>query len=1134
MKRCLLIGAIVLGWLANGLAGAQVLYGSIVGTVVDQSEAVVPNATVTIVSREMGLTRETATDPSGRYSFVNVLPGVYDLRVSAQGFRTVTRESVNVAINAVTRVDLKLEVGGVTEQITVAAEAAVLQTDKSDVRAEFTTRAISNLPLANYRNFQSLINLVPGATPANFQNAVVDTPARALTTNINGTARNNNNARVDGATNVFIWLPHHMVYVPPVESIDTVSITTGSFDAEQGMAGGAAVTVATKSGTNELHGTLFHYHDNQRLYARNFFLPPNRGKPKSIFNIFGGTVGGPIVKDKLFYFFSQETTLERSGISPSPFSVPTAAIRAGDFSALPVTIYDPLTGNADGSGRVPFAGNRIPADRINPISRRIQEKAPLPNLPGTSQGTLNNYFNSGTEKLDRKNYDLKVNWNPRAALAIWGKYSRMDAAVGSKFALGEVGGPGLSRAGVGTGDTNVNIWTFGHTWTLSPTFVTDGTFAFTKFDQTALGPDYGTNYGSERWGIPNTNDPVVTGYAAGADQVKKACPAPDGKCYSGMPAINQGFTAWGNTYTWLPLFRKERTFTYTTNTTKISGPHELRWGFDLVRYHMDHWQPEVGSGPRGILTFSGDITGTRGYTANYLNQYAAFLLGLPSSMGKTVQFFEMTNREWQFGGYLRDRWQVSRRLTLNLGIRYEYYPLISRRDRGVERWDPATNKVYLGRIGGNPGNVGITTSKRLFAPRMGFAWRVTENTVLRSGYGISYDPLPLSRPMRGLYPAAISASFVSSHPWAWAGTLEQGIPAVPLPDISSGIIDLPPTVEMGRGSPWGGQLQRGYIQSWNFTLERKLPAEVVTSLAYVGTQTVHQFLHRDINAAPPGGGPTGRPLYARLGRAITTYMFEGSASGNYHGLQVALNRPFRGGLFLKGAYTWSKAINLTDDDGNAYLDRNWGPMLRWNRAPAGYDRTHMFTMGFLYELPFGPNKPWAQSGPLSWLLRGWQTNGVFSAYTGLPFTVYADGAQLNAPGNAQTADQVKSGKVKILGEIGPNKMWFDPLAFAQPTGVRFGTTGRNTMRGPGLWNLDLSLFRTFTLNERFKLEFKAEAFNATNTPKFANPGANVAAMRLNPDGSIQALNNFSSITSTLTDLATPSERRFRFGLRLSF
>jgi len=230
------------------------------------------------------------------------------------------------------------------------------------------------------------------------------------------------------------------------------------------------------------------------------------------------------VKDKLFYFGSFEATLERAGISPSPFSVPTEAIRAGNFSGLPVTLYDPLTGNPDGTGRLPFAENRIPAARISPISRRIQEKAPLPNLPGVSLGTLSNYFNSGTEKLDRKNYDAKINWNPRSALAIFGKYSRMDAPVSSKFALGEVGGLGLSRAGVGTGDTNVNIITLGHTWTLSPTLVLDSTFGYTKFDQSVVGPDHGKNIGSEVWGIPNTNDPIVTGFAGGAEQVKKACP----------------------------------------------------------------------------------------------------------------------------------------------------------------------------------------------------------------------------------------------------------------------------------------------------------------------------------------------------------------------------------------------------------------------------------------------------------------------------------------------------------------------------------------------------------------------------------------------------------------------------------
>lgn len=1117
-------------------AEGQVLYGSIVGTVTDQSDAVVPQATLAITSKETGLSRETKTDSAGRYTLVNVLPGTYTLRVSAPGFRTVTREDLTVSINTVTRADIKLEVGTVTEQITVAASAAMLQTDKSDIRTEITSREVANLPLSNYRNFQSLINLAPGATPANFQH-LGDAIARGLGMNVNGTALNNNRTRVDGATNVFIWLPQHLVYVPPVESIDTVNISTGSFDAEQGIAGGVAVTVATKSGTNELRGVAYHYHDNQHLYARNFFLPPSQGKAKSIFNIFGGTLGGPVVKDRLFYFFSQETTLERQGVSRPNDSVPTEAIRNGDFSGLAATIYDPLTGNPDGSGRTPFPGNRIPAGRIHPISRRIQEKAPLPNLPGTSLGTLNNHYSAGTEKLNRKNYDLKINWNPQPALAVWGKYSRMDGYWNSKFALGEVGGPGLSRAGSpGTNIMDVNIFTGGHTWTLSPTLVLDSTLALTKFEQSRVAPDFGNNIGSQVWGIPNTNDPIVTGYAGGPDQVKKACPEmAQGACYSGMPAINHGFTAWGNTFGYLPLFRRERAYTYTVNASKIQGAHELRWGFDLVRYHMDHWQPEVGAGPRGSLTFSGNITGTRGYTANYLNQYATFLLGLVSSMGKTVQFFEMTNREWQFGWYVRDRWQLTRNLTLNLGLRYEYYPLITRRDRGIERWDPETNLVYLGRLGGNPDNVGITTSKKLFGPRIGFAYRLSPNTVLRSGYGITYDPLPFSRPLRGLYPASISASFVSSHPWAWIDALDKGIPPVPLPDVSKGVLELPPSVGMGPRSPWGGEIHRGYIQSWNFTIERKLPGELVVSAAYVGTQTVHQLADRDINAAPPGGGPAGRPLAAKQGRQIAALMWDGWVSGNYHSLQVALNRRVAGGLFLKGAYTRSKAINWTDEDGWAGMPlTNWEPTLRRNRAVAGYDRPNMFSLGFVYELPFGRGRRWANGGTAARILGGWQTNGVIGAYSGTPFTVSADGSSLNAPGSSQTADLVASGKVRILGEIGPNKSWFDPLAFRQPTGVRFGTTGRNTMRGPGMWNMDFSLFRTFSLAERVKLEFKAEAFNLTNTPKFANPAANVAGMRLNPDGTIQALNNFSSITSTLTALATPSQRQLRFGLRLSF
>jgi len=1117
-------------------AQAQVLYGSAVGTLQDPTGSVIPNATVTMTKTATSQVRETVSTANGGYTFANLEAGAYDLKVTATGFRTFTKTRVEISINTVTRNDVRLELGQVADQITVEGQATALQTDKSDIRAEISGRAVSNLPLASYRNFQSLINLVPGATPANFQNSVGSTPARALTTNVNGTARNNNNTRVDGATNVYIWLPHNMVYVPPVESISTVNISTGSFDAEQGMAGGAAVTVSTKSGTNDLHGSAFHYHDNQTLRSRNFFLPATSKKAKAIFNIFGGTLGGPIVKNKLFYFGSFEGTLERAGISPTPYSLPTAGIRAGDFGGQTATIYDPRTGSLDGTNRQVYPNNRIPANLIHPISNRIQALAPLPNLPGTSNGTLQNYFAAGTEALNRYNYDTKVNWNPSSSLMIWGKYSRMDAFVTSKFAFGDqLGGPGLSRAGAPeVSTTDVNIYTGGFNKTLSPTFLLDGTLALTRMDLHGSYPGYGKNIGSEVWGIPNTNDPITVGPAP--ERVKAACPAiANNACYSGMPSLSHGFTTWGATAGWQPHFYNERSLTYTTNFTKMKGPHEIRFGFELVRLQMDQWQPEVSGGPRGGISFSGDVTGARGYTSNFLNQYATFLLGLTTNMTKAVQLFQMTNREWQYGWYVRDRWQVSRRLTLNLGLRYEYFPLIYRAGgRGIERWDPATNLVYMGGVGNNPRNVGITSSKKLFAPRFGFAFRLNDSTVIRSGYGSTYDPLPFSRPLRGMYPATIGSTFVSSGPFAWIDTLDKGIPAIPIPDTSTGVLTLPPTVDMGPRSAWGGEINRGYIQSWNFTIERKLAGDFVTSVGYVGTQTVHQLIDRDINAAPPGGGPAGRPLAATQNRRIAALMWDGMASGNYHGLQIAVNRQFSRGLLVKGAYTYSKAINWTDEDGwTGAPTWNWGPVMHRNRAKAGYNREQMFTLGALYELPFGPGKTFNTAGPISHLTRGWQINGTMSVYSGTPFTIGANGTELNSPGNTQTADQVKE-MVSRNGEIGANKSWFDPLAFRQPLGVRFGTTGRNILFGPNIFNADLSLFRTFRITERVRMEFKAESFNFTNTPKFANPAANVANMALNADGSIRALNNFSSITSTLGNFGNSSERQFRFGLRIGF
>jgi len=458
-----------LGLIGSGArpASAQVLYGSIVGTLTDQTGAVVPNATVTATNSSTGLSRQATTDTAGYYSIPNLLEGTYDLSITATGFKTYTQRGVNVPINAATRVNVTIQVGGLAEEVSVEASSALLQTTRSDVSTSLDTRAMENLPLSNYRNYQSLINLVPGATPARFQNAVTDTPGRALTTNVNGQERGANNTRVDGSADILVTMPHHAVYVPPVESIQEVNIATNNFDAEQGMTGGAAVTVITKSGTNNFRGSAFAMHDNSALRA--FTWDENRNgvteKPDGKRNIDGASIGGPIKKNQWFFFTNWEGTFER--VSNSVLSsVPALDLRGGDFSRMlgsqilnaagnpilvPTTeggttplregmIFDPFSGNRDGTGRSVFSSggrvNVIPQSRLNAPMAKMMALIPQPNQEGDNA----NYFNTGTQKLNRNNIDGKVNWNRNERHQLWFKYSVMDALVHGDFSLGDAGG----------------------------------------------------------------------------------------------------------------------------------------------------------------------------------------------------------------------------------------------------------------------------------------------------------------------------------------------------------------------------------------------------------------------------------------------------------------------------------------------------------------------------------------------------------------------------------------------------------------------------------------------------------------------------------------------------------------------
>ena len=816
-------------------------------------------------------------------------------------------------------------------------------------------------------------------------------------------------------------------------------------------------------------------------------------------------MGGPISKNRVFFFGSFEG-YKRTQSLFTEFSVPSEALRRGDFSGAVVSatnsaqqiIYNPNTGNNDGSGRQAFANNQIPSQMINPIALKILQLFPTPNQPGVGAGGLTtNYRREETRHVDRDNFDFKLNWNRTSAQQIWGKYSMMDAVVDD---LTNYLGPDPNAEGDG-GFTKVYQFTAGQTWTLSPTLLMDQTFGFSMQDQEVLGPDFNAgNFGLDVLGIPGTNDQGI------GDQR-----------YAGYPQFNTGFSAVGNRDGWNPIYRDERTYSIATNLTKLAGRHDIRGGYFLNFLYLDHWQPETGN-PRGNFTFNGNTTGLRGgQTTNFYNQFASFLLGYVGNVNKSVQNELMTSREWQHALYVRDRWNVNSRLTLDLGLRWEYYPIMHRADgRGLDRLDLSNLDVLVAGRGGNPQTNGMKAGLDNFAPRLGGIFRLNDKTVLRSGYGLTYNAQAWARAVRGDndYPVTIASTFINPEQFAYYGTLQQGIPTIQGPDISDGRVPLDRAA--AEYTPEIDNIDRGYVHTWNVAFERRLPYDISVDVAYVGAKGTGGYAALDINAPQTlGGGDNSRP-YASFGRFVAINSWGQRLKTRYNSLQVALNKPFTKGLMFKGAYTLSKAMNESDNDGRATLTWNTPSETFRNWAPAGFDRRHNFQLGFAYALPWMNNGS-GYDNIGSAIISDWQINGVLAVFSGTPFTVTASGTSLNTPANQQVADL--NGTYNVTGEVAPNVAWFETAAFAQPTGVRFGNTGRNMFYGPGGYNLDFSIFRVFPVGGSRKLEARWEVANLTNNEVFGNPQGNVTS------------GTFGQITGINGNYP---ERMMRLAIRFSF
>ena len=1136
------LSVLLLVFMVSATGNAQVLYGSIVGNVRDKSDAVVSSATVKITHTETNKTRETLTNQDGSFNFPTVQTGKYNVVVSRQGFKTYTRSNVDVTLNTITRVDIPLEVGQVTETVSVTADAALLQTDRSEVRSELTSQTLLNVPIPPGRNYQQLLRALPGITPPNNAHSIPTNPSRALQYNVNGTNSSSNNTRIDGASQYNIFLPHVTAYVPALESIETVNVVTNNFDAEQGLAAGAAVNVQIKSGTNQLHGSAFEYHDNHLTKARPWNLTPINGvaqdKPKRVYNQYGGTLGGPIIKDKLFYFASFEGTNDRQ-LGNRLLTLPTAEMRAGDLSFAGVGIFDPATGDNLGRNRSEFAGGVIPANRISPIAQLILKDLPLPNR----EGIANNFYATAPYAYDRKTVDTKINYNVNEKFTAYGRFSFLTYKQLNPGALGPLDGVGTAPQGGNTGVASGKTYgvTVAGVYTVNTNFIIDGNVGYTKQGTNSEQGFLDQKIGLDVLGIPGTN---------GTRDFE-----------NGWPRFRiGGFANLGVQDSFMPYYRNDPQWQYVTNFNWTKRNHNIRFGFDFARQTLNHLQVEWNGGGNteptsGGFQFAGGPTQLC-LTANaagtscssfrvgntQANSFATFLLGYHSGSGRTfLPEPPIIFRAKAYSLYFRDGWQVSPKLTLTMGTRWEYYPLPERDGRGIERYDFSNNTMMVCGIGGIPKDCGVKLSKKLFSPRLGIAYRISDSFVLRTGYGITYDPVSLARTFRTNYPMLINLNIVPPNSSQPAGLLKDGIPPPEVPDISSGRVPVPGNVSV---LTLGETFKRPYIQSWNLVLEKNLGLGFIASAGYIATRTIGQSGLTDVNAGRVGGGTASQPLNQKFGRVATTFIQDGIANSHYDSLQTSLKRRFSNGLQLEANYTWSKVIglvNLGGDNDSALNIRD--PNFRdLNRAVLGIDLPHNFQFSGAWELPFGRGKRWLTDNAVgSALTGGWQLSWLFGAFSGRPFSVTASGTSLNAPGSTQRADQVKP-EVEKLGGIGAGNPYYDPTAFAPVTTVRFGTAGFNTLYSPGTVNLDLGLFREFRITEGIKLQFRAEAFNATNTPHFNAPGSNASSPSRDAAGNIlldangrPRLNGFMEVTSVRSyGREGIDERVFRFGLRLSF
>ncbi len=1041
--------------LSAGAAVAQETRGSILGRVTDTSGAVVPGASVTLTNESTGVAGTSAVTSAGEFTFVNLDPGRYAVAVSATGFKKTTVRNITLYVAQKERVDVLLELGEVATSVEVVASAPVVQSEQASVGSVVDNKQIGSMPLNGRSNLYGLMALAPGFTQASVNPLIAG-----------GTWAGSVNMTVDGASNTDVGGARLLPIGPSLESIAEFSVVSNGTSAEYGR-GGAQVIIATRSGTNEVHGSLFAFNRNRFTAAKNFFAT---GLPKPTFNRneYGGSIGGPIIKNRLFYFGTYEGLQTRT-TGTSFVAMPTPALKEGNFAGL-AAVKDPYAGGT------PFPNNVIPTGRISPVSSELLKFATNPNTAGTGAAGLGNNLvvNIPTREFNNR-YTVRSDYELSSKDRFSGRYFKVNngpyvAASGGTDRFGNWGGNGTATWNVVGSYSRI----------VTPTLITETRYDFQhanlfRFPQN---PDYDPsklipglisplpNLG----GLPTV---TITGFRGFSDQPG-----------SGDRSLRSEFY---QSVTW------------------VRSAHTIKAGFEFQRSSAFNFQNTAPF--RGSFQFNGRYSG---------NAFADYLLGVSTQTGRASKNAEVDLANNRWSAYIQDDWKATRKLTINYGLRYDFYGVFDNAKGDLSNFDPNLGKVVL--IAGTPDprllstlpvvmgkDLGLDRSnwynndRNNFGPRLGFAYRPFGSTrfVIRSAYGIYYNDV-------GGYSFLSIASnppFIVSETYdALPGTTPSLTFASPFP--GNGNIPVGPRV-----AAWARDRVAPYQQQWNFTLEGEVIHKTAVRVSYIGNRGVHLDRVQPLNAyAPkPGNVQANRP-YQPFGNI--NYQETGRNS-ILHGLQIGVMRRYANGVSFQMEYQYNRALGENTyaappmDFRNAALDR----------GNLDYVRRHVLTTNYVYDLPFGKGRPLLNhTGRIAnTFISGWQLTGILSMGTGQPFSTSFTSTVTGWP----------SSRPDIVGDPKLDSpsiaRWFNPAAFAVPAPFTFGNSARNLLFGPGFFSWDGGLFKNTAVTERANLEFRAEFFNLLNHANFGLPASNI------------------SVPSTVGRVNSAGDpRTIQFGMRLQF